>query len=476
MQNQLDNKARSSFFREIKLNSHPATAVFADYIASVEWDSLDDFSKHRAHLFLHDSLAVGIAGTKAPFADALFKVAAGWGRPFDKGSSVLGRSGMRLPAPSAAFVNAYQIHGQEFDCVHEPAVVHPLATIVAVLLAEVDRSAPCDGRRFLTALCTGVDVSVALGLAATSPLKFFRPATAGIFGCVAALAKLRGASREDTINALGYGLAFASGTMQAHLEGLPTLPIQIAAAARSAIQAMDLAQAGIPGPKGAVDGPFGYLSLFEDTSDLASVLKDLGTKSRISEVSWKPFPTGRAAHGGIVATQRLVSEHGVTPERLIHLTYCAPPLIHRLVGRPAIADMTPAYARLCLPYLASLVLRYGTVGLQDFTAERLHDPDTLALAQKITVTVNDNSDPAAFSPALATAALTDAAAVEVLVSAQLGSPALPLTYPQHLAKAQDCLTFAGMADRHQALTDAVMTLADALDVSAVLHAALYPKS
>ena len=458
------------------MDFQPASAVFADYIVSVQWASLNELSKHRAQLFLHDSLAVGLAGTKAPYADALFAAASAWGLPSDRGSTVLGRPGLRLPAPNAAFVNAFQIHGQEFDCVHEAAVVHPLATLVAVLLAEIDRGPPCDGRRFLTALSVGVDVSVALGLAASSPLKFFRPATAGIFGCIAALAKLRGASRDETINAFGYGLAFASGTMQAHLEGLPTLPIQIAAAARSAIQAMDLAQAGLPGPKGAIDGPFGYLSLFEDSADLANVLNQLGGVSRISEVSWKPFPTGRAAHGGIVATQRLMAEHGVSPERLAHLTYSAPPLINRLVGRPATPDMTPAYARLCLPYLASLVLRYGTVGLEDFTPDRLHDRETLSLAQKIEIVVDDNQDPAAFTPALATAVLSDGTRFEVSILAQLGSPALPLSLEQHLNKALACMVFAGMADRHQALSDAVMTLTESTHVSGDLQSALYPQT
>ena len=79
-----------------------------------------------------------------------------WGEPgADGGGRVLGRSGLRLPAPHAAFVNAFQIHSQEFDCVHEPAVVHPLATIASALLAEADRSGPYDGERLLTALVAG---------------------------------------------------------------------------------------------------------------------------------------------------------------------------------------------------------------------------------------------------------------------------------------------------------------------------------
>jgi 2-methylcitrate dehydratase PrpD len=96
------------------------------------------------------------------------------------------------------------------------------------------------------------------------------------------------------MDAFGYALAFASGTMQAHLEGKPTLAIQVAAAARSAVEAVDLALAGLPGPGASIDGPFGYLPLFEDAFDLGPVLAALGQRHRIEEVSWKPFPTGCA--------------------------------------------------------------------------------------------------------------------------------------------------------------------------------------
>ena len=425
-----------------------------------------------AAVFLHDTLAVGAAGARAPFSAGLASTALGWGAPTGRGCAVIGRSDIRLPAAGAAFVNAYQIHGQEFDCVHEPAVVHPLATIVAALLAEAERSGPYDGETFLTALSAGVDVAVGLGLAAKSPLKFFRPATAGVFGCVAALARLKGMSREAALNAMGYALAFASGTMQAHVEGLPTLPIQVAAAARSSIQAIDLAELGMPGPRGAIDGPFGYLSLFEDEADLEPVLAQLAMRRRIVEVSWKPFPTGRAAHGAIVATRRLAAEHGLTADNLVRLTYQAPPLIKRLVGRPIRPSMTVAYARLCFPYLAGVVLQQGAVGLGDFTTERLNDPAIHALGARIEVITDDNADPAAFTPARAVAALSDGRETSVTVEAQLGSPGNPLSSEEHLAKAQACLAFADLAERHEALAQTMANFSAVAEVGAAVRALL----
>ncbi len=426
-----------------------------------------------AAIFLHDSLAVGIAGSRAPHADQILAAAEGWGRN-EGGGTVLGRPGIRLPAPQAAFVNAHQIHNQEFDCVHEAAVVHPLATLAAALLAEADRSGPYDGERFLTALVAGVDVACCLGLAATTPLRFFRPATAGIFGSIAGLIALTGASPQVARDALGYGLSFAAGTMQPHLEGKPALPVQIAAAAGSAIRAFDLARAGLPGPADWLEGPFGYLPLFEGGHDAATVFDTLGTVFRIPEVSWKPFPTGRAAHGAIVAVQTLMRDHGVDAARLDHLVYGAPPLIARLVGRPRRDGMQPAYARLCAPYLMAITLLRGTVTLRDFSEEALADPAVAALAARLSVRSDDNPDPAAFVPARATAVLTDGTTRCVDVTAQLGSPAFPLTPEQHGAKALACLAHAGLEALHAPLASVCERLASVPDVSRALRAVLEP--
>jgi 2-methylcitrate dehydratase PrpD len=346
-------------------------------------------------------------------------------------------------------------------------VLHPLATIVAALLADSARVGPCRGSDFLAALVAGVDVAVALGLAATSPLKFFRPATAGIFGSVAALARLRRLDRAAALDALGYALAFASGTMQAHVEGKPALPVQVANAARGAVAALDMALAGLSGPLGSVDGPFGYLPLFETAFDMAPVIADLGRVFRVSEISWKPFPTGRAAHGAITAIEMLLRDHPAAAQDLESLTYRAPPLIARLVGRKTVPDMTPAYARLCLPYLAAVTLTSGTVGLGDFSGGRLADPELLALAGRITVTVNEIADPAAFVPGLLIARFTGGRSVEIPVTSLLGSPAWKLTPEQHRAKAASCLAFADLSACDQPLADGIAGFADLEDVAAL---------
>lgn len=414
--------------------------IFARYALTHSAFSPRDIA--AAKTFILDSLGVGIAGSNAPFNDAVFKTAMAWGQ--GGAAHIWGRR-LKAPAATAAYINGFQIHSMEFDCVHEPAVVHPMATILAALSAEAETHDAVSGRRFIEAVIIAVDVAAELGVAVKSPLKFFRPATAGLFGATLGIARLRGFNEAQALSAMGCALAQCAGVMQAHVEGKPTLPVQIAGAARAAIIACDLTEHGLWGPESALEGPYGYFAMFENEVDVDGAAKSLGQIHRITEVSWKPFPTGRAAQGGIVLVQKL-REKGVTLAHLKRLTLLAPPIIPRLVERPVIENMSANYARLCFPYLAQIALMRGTVGLDDFTPKDLHDPDIIARARDICVKTNEVTDPAAFVPQRIEAELTDGSIVSADIKTLFGAPNDPLSEAQHLGKLRKCVEFGLNSD------------------------------
>ncbi len=255
--------------------------------------------------------------------------------------------------------------------------------------------------------------------------------------------------------------------MQAHLEGKPALAVQVAAAARSAVEAVDLATRGMQAAAASIDGPFGYLALFEDEVD-AAVFALLGRVHRITELSWKPFPTGRAAHGAIVATQSLMRTHGFAADDVERLVYRAPPLIARLVGRAAHAGMSVAHARLCFPYLGAVALTRGTVTLDDFSRDRLEDPLLQALTSRIRVEDDGSADPAAFVPALMRIVLKDGRTLVGEVTQQYGSPAWPLSREAHLEKARACLAFGGLAPLHASLAKTLDRFDELTDIRSAL--------
>jgi 2-methylcitrate dehydratase PrpD len=346
-----------------------------------------------------------------------------------------------LDGSSAAFFNGFAIHCLEWDAVHEPAVVHALSVVTAALLAASDRRGGSDPEAFLTALTVGVDIASGLGVAATGPMRFFRPATAGAVGAALAVARLDGLSQVQMADVLGLAYSFAGGTMQAHVEGSIALPLQIGRAAQAAMHAVDMVKAGLSGPHDVLEGPFGYAALIEPL-ELSRYTQTLGQIWRISEVSIKPYPSGRASHAILAALDEVRgSQRGVSK-----ITAYVPPLIQRLVGRPYRTDMTPAYARLCLPLLCALMLRTGRIDPRSFTAETFADPIIQQLAAMVTVELDDNPDGNALGPQRLVAEHADGSVSDITIPHTLGSPKAPLSITQAAQKYEMCRVLAGYCD------------------------------
>ncbi|MFN5129292.1 MAG: MmgE/PrpD family protein [Sphingomonadaceae bacterium] len=387
-----------------------------------------------AERLLADTLAGGAAGAASPEALNLLPAVRGWGA----GDEARTLSANKMPAPSAAFFNGFAIHCLEWDAVHEPAVVHALSAVTAALLAASDRAAGSESDDFLIALAVGVDIASGLGLSATGPMQFFRPATAGVIGAALAVARLEGLSHDQMADVLGLAYSFAGGTMQAHVEASIALPLQIGRAAQAAVQAVDLVKAGLSGPHDVLEGPFGYSNLVEPL-DLSSYAASLGTVWRISEVSIKPYPSGRASHGALGALAELQNAGAVSLETVLSVELFAPPLIHRLVGRQYQHDAPMSYNRLCLAFLAPLMLRDGYID------PRLNDAIP-SLAEKVTVTLDENPDGNAMSPQRLLVRLKDGATIERQIDANLGSPDVPMSPTQYAAKYDLCRALAPNCD------------------------------
>jgi aconitate decarboxylase len=318
------------------------------------------------------------------------------------------------------------------------------------LLGWAEGEGGISGEKLIRAAIAGVDVAATLGLCSRAPMRFFRPANCGGFGAVAGLALLAGLDETQTRDALGIYYGQCAGTMQAHLEASPQLAMQMGFAARNALTAIGLARRGMPGPRAPISGQFGYFALFDGITDPAP-FDELGRAWRIGELSHKPWPSGRATHGGIDALQRLVAAHGVSAGEVTAGRFLVPPLTHRLVGRQPQHGMAVAYARLCLCYVGVVCLRNGTVGLGDFTPEALADPDTLALAERLSVIPDTNPDPNALHPVRVELDLADGRSLACDIAEILGSPARPLSPKGARAKFDACGAPA-------ALWDAAMTL------------------
>jgi len=308
--------------------NHPvASERFARHALGTQYEDLSDDAVLQAKTFILDTMGVGIAGSSAAGADELSQVSAGWGEGAE--ACVWGRR-RRVPAPTAAFLNGFQVHCQEYDCLHEKAVLHAMATLLPATIAYAERMGGASGRELIAAVVVGIDVAVNLGVAAREGLKFFRPATSGGFGATAAIARLGRFDLDTLCNAFGIQYGQTSGTMQAHVEGSIVLPMQIGFNSRAAIQSCDMAASRLSGPRDVFEGQFGYMRLYEGSFQCGHT--NSGTRGLCmwsigaaffnaldrgsSRTCWK-HRTARLRYFHVAMMGNESKEHGGSDERLV---------------------------------------------------------------------------------------------------------------------------------------------------------------
>src|ERR1700724_2462022 len=133
----------------------PVVEKIVAHVERVAEHAVPEAARSEAKTFIADTLAVGIAGRGTPWRGEILDMLAGIGGAEE--ATVFG-GGERLPLVHAAMLNAYQIHAQEFDCVHEAAVVHPMAAALPALLGWAERDGGVSGARLIRALVVAVDV------------------------------------------------------------------------------------------------------------------------------------------------------------------------------------------------------------------------------------------------------------------------------------------------------------------------------
>lgn len=430
----------------------PSDAIerFLDLVLDTRFEDLPAEAVAAAQTFFLDTVGVACAGRLAPRLEGMLAAARHWGGAGELPGVTVWNTALRTNAPAAALLNGYQCHALEYDCVYEPGVILPAAPAFAALVAQAEQMSlagrPPTGRDLLRAFTVAVEVSCTLGLACRSAMFFFRPGTTGVFSALAAIASLAPLPREQLRHAFGIGFSQMGGSMQAHEEGSMMLATQMGFAARNALVAYEMAAAGITGPVQVLEGRFGFFHNYEDGHVLPQALAQVGAPWKVTQLSHKPFPSGRVTHGAIHTLRLLRAELGLdrasVADDVRAITFRFPPLGTRLVGRPMISHPAPNYARLCVPFVSATELLHGEVDPASFTPERLADPTIERLARKVQVLEVPHPNPNAFYPQQVTLELADGRVVERDIPHAWGHPLMPLTAAEGQAKFRRCVQLA----------------------------------
>lgn len=361
----------------------------ADFITKLEFDDLPPEVVRKAKCTLLDFLAAGLAGFHKGHMGHMVLDFLRRKRGIPE-STVIG-SGDGLACDDAAWANGVFAHSVELDDGYRYGTLHPSVSVVPAALAVGERLR-VSGQELLSAMVVGYEILLRVGAsinAGNSHLLrgFHTTSTCGPFGAAAATAKLLGLNAQETIYALSIAGLQGAG-LQEMLSGNPMIkPFQAGKASQSGVIAGFLAQLGAKGPKTILSGKRGFLGAMCDSYDPTILTNGLGENYMMLDTYTKPYPTCRHVHPSIDLALRLRSEHQVDYEdieRIAVRTYSV------AIGETGaiVCPRDEEEARFSIPYAVAVAFRTGKASIECFEAPWLRDPEVLALAQAVTVSLS----------------------------------------------------------------------------------------
>jgi 2-methylcitrate dehydratase PrpD len=367
-----------------------ATAALVEFVSALRFDALDLEVRHYARRHLLDTVGVMVCGADGEVANRA-----------EAALATVRREG-RIPVPGrarradlldAAFLGATAAHGIELDDGYRQGSVHPGCAVVPAVLA-MGCAMGAGGKAAIEAMVAGYEVAIAIARACHPELRHrgFHPTGAcAVFGAAAATAKLRRLTPPQIAAALGIAASSAAGLFAFVNGGADIKRLHAGHASREGMQAALLAERGIEGPPGVIEGRDGFMQAFAGSPlDRARpiALPPAGPFG-ITDCYIKPYACCRHIQPAVEALIGLCAEHDIGPEEVTRIDVDT----YRIAAAHADTGWDDyASAQLSFPYLIALALRFRAIRLEHFEEGVRRDPAPVAIARKLHVVASPEID------------------------------------------------------------------------------------
>ncbi|MCY4020259.1 MAG: MmgE/PrpD family protein [Chloroflexi bacterium] len=357
-----------------------------DYAINLRYEDIPAEALELAKTIVFDSIGTGLGG----YQRELGSKAVAYAESMMAGdeATLLG-NGRRVSVEGAAFANGVMVKILGMDDSHRSAG-HIASQLVPAVLA-VGEAYQSTGREMIVAIVAAYDFAVRVGRL-VRPMQRERgldlKGTLGAITSALALARCARLDRETMINCVALAADLASGTEQYVYEsGLCDTKDLIAGfAARNAVFALRLSDSGFYGPRGALDGEYGFFQAFGDGYE-PDLFADLGHNFAILGTGFKPHGGCRHTHQAIDAVQAILQDgpldiSAIESIELGTYGYATRP-IFRVDPNPPSREV----AGLSIRVSTGVALQQGSAWPHDFAA--WDDPEVRRLRNLIDVQVDN---------------------------------------------------------------------------------------
>jgi 2-methylcitrate dehydratase PrpD len=351
----------------------------------------DDIPAHVRALaidILVDQIGCQFGGGDLPWSKQVLETCS---RPGGAPEATVIRYGHRLPLAAASFINSTFGHAFEYDDGNPFFQGHPGVELIPPLLAVAERD-HLSGRDFLTAFITAYEVRGRIGWSVSPEMSMHGgpqfSTACGLFGAAAGVARLLGMSASGIEHALGIAGSYSGGLMQYDQGGGSVKRIHGAICASHGIQAAELAQAGMTGPEGILEGTRGLLRIYCPVFRPERLVADFGRMWTIERAMFKPYSCCGVVHSAIDGLRKIVAEHGLKAADIesIKVGYTKRCVHHCAVTAPR--DVLGM--QFSSSYSLAITLLTGRNTPREYTDEMLHNPEVHALAKRVQLYEDDD--------------------------------------------------------------------------------------
>ncbi len=337
---------------------------FADWAVSFREQKLSEAVRHHARRAVIDWHAALYPGMVVPPVTLLKKAFAGESES------------PRLKA----LLEGTAAHTVEVDDIFRDGIYHPGAPTIAAARALSEELRP---------IIVGYEISTRIGAAMGKAhyRHWHNTGTIGCFGAAAAAAEALKLDRQQFAHALATVTTFAAGLQQAFRMDSMSKPLHAGRAAEAGVTAALAAREGVTG---SLDVMVGFAAAMGDKpafdTSVERGLATLGKDFHITQMTFKNHACcGHtfAAIDGALELKKRMQLKAEDIEQIDVATYKAGVEVAGYEN-----PTTPAEGRFSLKYVVATALTHGSVRLAAFEPDRLSDPATRSLLQKIKTSVD----------------------------------------------------------------------------------------
>jgi 2-methylcitrate dehydratase PrpD len=372
------------------IGTNPYTGGVAAFVSGLRYEAIPDEVRARIKLLILDSLGCALFGSGLEWSQILSDTLARvdttqgcqvWGMP------------TKLSAPHAALVNGTMIQSFELDDVHRAGVLHVGAVTLPPILA-IAENRPADarmsGREFLRACVAGYEVGPRVGMCMGPEhiaQGWHSGATVGVFSAAAGAAAALRLDVARTVHALGIGGTQSAGLMAAQF-GAMVKRMHAGRAAQSGLYGALLAQNGFTGIVDVFENPYGgFCSTFSrstDRFDLTQLIDGLGDRFETMNIALKFYSCVGSNHTTLDAIRAMQARHPFAASEVESIVVHGSRVTVDHVGWRYVPQGLTS-AQLNLPYCVATLLLEGDVFVDQFSEDKVADPQRMALAERVQV-------------------------------------------------------------------------------------------